>query len=204
MGFLVQIHWDQLVFDGFWSPTPVSSTRREVVSHIFENCPCGSWMQSSPLSKKELQHRALQHCSEFSAPWRSVYFYLHVSLCSTFAGHFLSLEQTVGSSNKTPFLRTGYEQLPGAAGGRHLQRYMLEWSPDCTRGRWGSVGKITTSSPRLHHRCYPTIQPDQVNSKDIVKVLYIYIYTHTYIYIYIICSIYKFIYTIGHCRKIIP
>lgn len=184
MGFLVQIHWDQWVFDGFWSPTPVSSTRREVAKHIFENCPCGSWVQAFPLSKKELQHRALQHCSEFSAPWRSVYFYLHVSLCSTFAGHFLSLEQTVGSSNKTPFLRTGYKQLPGAAGGRHLQRYMLEWLPDCTRGRWGSAGKITTSSPRLHHRCYPTIQPDQVNSKDIVKVLYI------YIYIYLIYAVY--------------
>eukprot|EP00438_Fugacium_kawagutii_P034664 Skav219051 [mRNA] locus=scaffold1033:29162:30001:+ [translate_table: standard] len=35
---------------------------RESLHHVFRNCPCGSWVQLFPLSKKELRHRALQYC----------------------------------------------------------------------------------------------------------------------------------------------
>ena len=40
----------------------------EAVNSVFKHCPCGSWVQLFPLSKKELRHRTLSHSLTILAP----------------------------------------------------------------------------------------------------------------------------------------
>ena len=40
----------------------------EAVNSVFKHCPCGSWVQLFPLSKKELRHRTISHSLTILAP----------------------------------------------------------------------------------------------------------------------------------------
>ena len=40
----------------------------EAVNSVFKHCPCGSWVQLFPLSKKELRHRTMSHSLTILAP----------------------------------------------------------------------------------------------------------------------------------------